>query len=141
MPNFEDSYVVRLRKLAGSRKLILAGPRAAATDDQGRLLLIRRSDNHEWAMPAGTMELEESVYGALQREVKEETGLDVLSATLFAIYSDPRFGGVDGWGNHFRHLILAFRVDEWASTLLTVTDETVDARFFHMDALPDLADH
>ena len=92
-------------------------------------------------MPAGTMELEESVYGALQREVKEETGLDVLSATLFAIYSDPRFGGVDGWGNHFQHLVLAFRVDEWASTLLTATDETVDARFFHMDALPDLADH
>ena len=92
MPNFEDSYVGRLRKLAGSRKLILPGPRVAITDDQGRLLLIRRSDNHEWAMPVGTMELEESVYGALQREVKEETGLDVLSATLFAIYSDPRFG-------------------------------------------------
>ena len=95
MPNFEDSYVGRLRKLAGNRKFISPGPRAAITDDQGRLLLISRSDNHEWGKPAGKMELEESVYGALQREVKEETGLDVLSATLFAISSEPRVGGMD----------------------------------------------
>ena len=125
MPNFEDSYVGRLRKLAGSRKLILPGPRAAITDDQGRLLLIRRSDNHEWAMPAGTMELEESVYGALQREVKEETGLDVRIDRLINIYS---------YTGHTPVIVV------YAATMtggsLACDDEGLEAKFFVPEAIP-----
>ncbi len=75
------------------------------------------------------MELEQSVYDCLVREVKEETGLDVISTTLFAIYSEARFVTKDMWGNYSQPLILAFRVDEWSGTLSTETDETVDARF------------
>ena len=83
------------------------------------------------------MELEQSVYDCLAREVKEETGLDVISATLFAIYSEARFVRKDMWGNYSQPLILAFRVDEWGGTLSTKTDETVDARFVHAGQVPE----
>jgi len=50
---------------------------AVVTDDQDRIVLIRRRDNDLWALPGGGMELGESIVDTAVREVKEETGLDV----------------------------------------------------------------
>jgi len=83
--SYEESYLGRLRKWIGKEKVIITAVRAVVFDDDGRLLLIRRRDNGRWAMPAGAMELDESVYGCLVREVFEESGLVVKVATLFAI--------------------------------------------------------
>ena len=56
---------------------IVPAARAVIFDDQDRILLIRRGDNHLWALPAGTMEPGESVTDCMAREVWEETGLTV----------------------------------------------------------------
>jgi len=53
---------------------------AVVHDAAGRLLLIRRA--HEpgrglWSLPGGRVEAGESAAEAVQREVREETGLDV----------------------------------------------------------------
>jgi len=89
-------------------------------------------------MPAGAMELDESIYDCVVREVKEETGLDVESATLIAIYSSPAWqAGPDRFGNEHQVVEYLFRVDEWSGTLETETDESVNAAFFPLDALPD----
>ena len=50
---------------------------AVVTDDQARILLIRRRDNDLWALPGGGMELGESIVETAVREVKEETGLNI----------------------------------------------------------------
>ena len=39
-------------------------------------LLIRRSDNQNWAVPGGAIDLGESMVQAAVRETKEETGID-----------------------------------------------------------------
>ena len=137
MLSFEESYVGQLRKLVGNRMLLTPGPRAILRDSEGRTLFIRRSDDGRWAWPAGMMELDETVYDALCREVKEETGLDVLSATLIAIYSGPRFTWVNEYGSEHQGLVFQFRVDKWAGSLVTETDETIDAGFFSEDELPE----
>ena len=137
MPSYEESYLGQLRKLVGTRKLVVPAASAVVQDDSGRVLLIRRRDNLEWAAPAGGMELDESIYDTLVREVKGESGLDVISATLFAIYSESRFARTDAFGNHLQRLIFRFRVDEWSGTLVTKTEEPVDARFFDIDQVPD----
>src|SRR5581483_5594364 len=89
--SFEESYQGQLRKLVGSRTLISPGARAIIRDEQGYILLIRRSDNSTWGMPAGSLELHESILDCLKREVWEETGLQVLQATPIALYTEPRF--------------------------------------------------
>ena len=140
MQTYEESYVGQIRRLAGKRKLIMTGARGVVRDPQGRILLIRRRDNGRWAMPAGSQELGESILDCLKREVKEETGLDVLSATPIAIYSNLSI--VTAYGDPYQLLLVEFLVDEWSGSLVTETDETVDACFFHIDAPPkELADH
>lgn len=58
--------------------------------DEGRVLMIQRSDNGRWALPGGGQELGESVRDAAIRETQEETGLDIDVTGVVGIYSDPR---------------------------------------------------
>lgn len=59
-------------------------------DDQGRMLMIHRTDNKYWSIPGGGMEPGESVREAAKREVKEETGIDCEITGLVGIYSNPQ---------------------------------------------------
>ncbi|MDP6063687.1 MAG: NUDIX domain-containing protein [SAR202 cluster bacterium] len=147
-PGWEASYLGQLRAAVGNRMLITPGASAVIQDDNGQILLIQRSDNLEWAIPGGSMELGYSVYDTLVREVREETGLEVISATLFAIYSEPRFVFTNAFGGEHQPVHFAFRVDKWKGSLITDTDESADARFFppnhvperYQEALSDLRD-
>ncbi|MEU8804783.1 NUDIX domain-containing protein [Spirillospora sp. NPDC048819] len=59
-------------------------------NDKGEILMIRRTDNDNWALPGGAIDLGESVTQAAIRETKEETGIDVEITGIVGIYSDPR---------------------------------------------------
>jgi ADP-ribose pyrophosphatase YjhB (NUDIX family) len=59
------------------------------TDDRGRILLIRRTDNGNWALPGGAMDLGETIVQAAEREVQEETGLACRVTGLVGIYTNP----------------------------------------------------
>ena len=134
---YAESYNGRLRKLVGKMKLIAISARGVIRDEQGRFLFVRRKDNGLWVMPAGSIELGESIVGCVKREVMEETGLAVLNPVLFAIYSDPRYSFTTAYGDPYQGFSMNFLVEQWEGELLTETDETNDARFFAVDELPD----
>ncbi|MEU4622958.1 NUDIX domain-containing protein [Actinoplanes sp. NPDC023801] len=119
--------------------LLTMGARAVLRDPDGRVLLIRRADNGRWALPAGTMELRQTLRECAIREVYEETGLTAHSVTPFALHSGEHLH-TNVFGATYQHVSLAVRVDSWSGDLLRVTDETVDAGFFAPEAMPaDLA--
>ncbi|MGI9098563.1 MAG: NUDIX hydrolase [Solirubrobacteraceae bacterium] len=62
----------------------------AVSDEDGRLLLMRRTDNDNWALPGGAMDFGETMSQAAVRETKEETGIDCEITRLVGIYTDPR---------------------------------------------------
>ena len=70
---------------------------AAAFDDEGRLLVIRRADDGRWSMPGGWMSPSEAPREAVAREVFEETGLVVEPVVLVDVFSRPAHSG---WGPH-----------------------------------------
>ncbi|NUR01234.1 MAG: NUDIX domain-containing protein [Streptomyces sp.] len=55
-----------------------------------RILMIRRSDNGNWAVPGGAMDLGESIVDTAVRETLEETGIRCEVTGLVGIYTDPR---------------------------------------------------
>ncbi|MFI7618272.1 NUDIX hydrolase [Nonomuraea terrae] len=60
------------------------------TNEAGDLLLIRRTDNGNWALPGGAIDLGESIPQAAIRETLEETGITCEITGLVGTYSDPR---------------------------------------------------
>ncbi|SHT15788.1 Putative MutT/NUDIX-like protein [Mycobacteroides abscessus subsp. abscessus] len=62
---------------------------AIVTDEQGRILLVKRRDNTLWALPGGGHDIGESIEQTAIREVKEETGLDVDVTGLVGVYTNP----------------------------------------------------
>jgi 8-oxo-dGTP diphosphatase len=61
---------------------------AAILDDAGRMLAARRRDNAHWEPPGGVLDLQETIYEGLVREVREETGLVVEPIGLSGVYKN-----------------------------------------------------
>ena len=68
---------------------IVPSVNVAVTNAAGEVLLIRRSDNGNWALPGGAVDLGESLTQAAIRETREETGVDCEITGLSGIYTDP----------------------------------------------------
>jgi 8-oxo-dGTP diphosphatase len=65
-----------------------------AFDHQGRLLLIRRVNDPgsgQWSLPGGRVEPGETDEQAVIRELREETGLDVIPGTLVGTVTRGRY--------------------------------------------------
>ena len=59
-------------------------------NDAGDILMIRRTDNDNWAIPGGAIDLGESVGQAAVRETIEESGIECEITGIVGIYSDPK---------------------------------------------------
>lgn len=68
--------------------VILVPDGADGTD--GVVLIERNNPPHGWALPGGFVDVGETCEQAAVREMKEETGLDVILTGLLGVYSDPK---------------------------------------------------
>ena len=80
-------------------------------EDVGRILLQNRVKNdwHGYALPGGHVEPAESIVDAVIREMKEETGLTVLSPRLVGVKQFPIESG--------RYLVFLFKATRWTGEL------------------------
>lgn len=70
---------------------------SVATDAEGRILLCKRAiepARGRWTLPAGYMELGETVEQGARREAREEALADLALDQVLAIYSVPRISQV-----------------------------------------------
>jgi 8-oxo-dGTP pyrophosphatase MutT (NUDIX family) len=102
------------------------------------VLLQRRSDDGEWDFVGGKLDEEETILGALHREVREETGLEVVDPSLFGIYSDPTRIIEYPDGTVCRLLSIVFRARAGGGEP-RASEESVELRFVGREELRDLA--
>ena len=84
-------YVAEMRRLVGSRPLLLAAAGVIVQARDGTVLLHRRTDDGFWAVPGGALDLGESLEDAARRELLEETGLVAGDLRLLDVYSGAQF--------------------------------------------------
>jgi len=111
---------------------------AVVTDDAGRILLQRRVDSGNWALPGGGMEINESLADSVVREVKEETGLDVEVTGLVGTYTDPRHIIAYTDGEVRRQFNICYTAHVVGGQL-AISDESTELRFIdpaELDSLP-----
>ncbi|OLB77089.1 MAG: NUDIX hydrolase [Actinobacteria bacterium 13_2_20CM_2_71_6] len=119
---------------------LVAAASAVVTDEQGRIVLHRRTDNRLWALPGGTMELGESLADTVIREVREETGLDVEPRYVIGVYSDPQhvFAYDDGEVRQEYSVCVACRLTGGS---LAVSDESTEFATFAREQIENLPMH
>ncbi|MFD2170879.1 NUDIX domain-containing protein [Tumebacillus lipolyticus] len=138
--SWAESYVGQLREKVGHIQLIVPSIRAILRNERGEILFIDRRGENSWGMPAGSIELNESITDCLKREVFEETGLIVEHATPISLYSGAEHVQTNHFGDAYQMFEFVFLVEQWSGEIVTETDETTDAKFFPPDQLPPIDD-
>jgi ADP-ribose pyrophosphatase YjhB (NUDIX family) len=106
-------------------------------DDEGKVLLIRRTDNQLWALPGGAMEFGENIVETAAREVEEETGLETKVTGLVGIYTDPHHLVEFSDGEVRQQFSICFMADLIGGET-TTSDESSEVQFIapaELDAL------
>ncbi len=107
----------------------------AAVFRKGQILLIKREDNGLWALPGGATEVGETWAESVERELREETGVQGTATELLGVF-DARL-----WGSRARQHVYAsiwlVEIDEHQTPI--AGPETTGVGFFAEDALPDLS--
>jgi ADP-ribose pyrophosphatase YjhB (NUDIX family) len=113
---------------------------AVVVDGQGRILMQRRADSGNWALPGGGMEMTESLTDSVIREVKEETGYEVEVTGLVGTYTDPRhiIAYSDGEVRRQFNICYTARI---IGGQPAVSDESTEIRFVDQGGLDELPMH
>ncbi|MCP2336220.1 NUDIX hydrolase [Actinomadura rupiterrae] len=131
-------YVSELRRLVGTRPLLLPGTSVVLVDEGWRLLLLDRADGAGWCLPGGLMEPGESFEETGRREVREETGVEIGEMTLLDVFSGAEYYYRFPHGDEIYNVTAAY-LARVRSDIDLVLDprEARAARFYDIDDVPD----
>jgi 8-oxo-dGTP pyrophosphatase MutT (NUDIX family) len=112
-----------------------------AVDSDGRVLLQRRRDTGQWAIPMGKQEIGETVTQCAERETREETGVTVKVTGLLGIFSDPGHVVLYHSNGETRQEYEIIFLGEPVSGKPAANDEASDAGWYMRAELPGLDIH
>ena len=129
--------VIHGERIGKEGKIRLGSSAVIFDETRKKVLLTKRTDNGLWCVPGGQVEPGESVAEACEREVLEETGLQVRVVRLAGVYSNPNQLVVYPDGNKVQIVVLNFEA-EITGGILGLSNETTEAGFFTLEEMESL---
>ena len=130
-------YISEMRKLVGHRPILQCGASTIIVGKDGRVLLQKRADNGLWGYHGGSVELDEDVRAAAERELFEETGLIARSMELLGVFSGPDMHFVYPNGDEVSIVDVVYICRDFEGSLTPQESEVLELRFFSEDDLTD----
>ena len=129
-------YIPWIRSKLGNRKIFMVAATTVVQDENGRILLQRRTDFDVWALPGGALELDEDIESCARRELREETGLQVGDLRLIGVYSHPKYDVTYPNGDQIQQFNVCFAA-RWTDGSLQANEaESRELKFFAREEIP-----
>ncbi len=132
-------YFKNLRDKIGNDLLLIPSVAAVVTDDEGKILLQEKSSGEAWSLPAGSIEPGESPEEAIIREVREETGLNVLVEKVLGVYGGIGFRYTYPNNHQVEYTVVLYRCRVINASGTPLDSETVSLGYFSEHDMPPLA--
>ncbi|MHB1054320.1 MAG: NUDIX hydrolase [Thermoleophilia bacterium] len=102
---------------------------------EGKILLVQERRDEKWCMPGGWADVGDIPSAMVAREVWEESGFEVEARKVLAVLDANRGGRPLEFFHAYKIIFLC----EITGGEARPSDETMDARFFSFDELPELS--
>lgn len=132
----DKNYVVKIRDHIPNDKIMLVSCCAVIANDEGKILLQKRSDNLLWGLPGGLKELDETLIECAKREVFEETNLTIEITDFIGVYINPEMS----WFQTDKAEVIGFGFEaKVIGGELKVNDsESLEFGYFDLSNLPQI---
>ena len=103
-----------------------------------KVLLQKRSDNGQWALHGGGMELGETYLDTLKREIKEELNIEPINPKLMGIFSGEKMYHVYGKSQDEVFVLShAFICNDFKGEINYTDGEVTNLEWFDINQLPE----
>lgn len=130
-------YIKELRKLTGSRPLILNSSAAIIKNKKEELLFVFRKDTNNWGLCGGYMEVGETFEETIRREIKEELHAAAPSLTLYGVFSGKEFYHKYPNGDQVYSVIALYEIEISDGDLEPDHKEISKFEYFPKNSLPE----
>ncbi|MCR4690889.1 MAG: NUDIX hydrolase [Lachnospiraceae bacterium] len=131
------NYIMDLRKKIGHETVMTVGCGILIENEKGQLLLQKRSDNGQWCIPGGALEVGETYEEAACREIREEVGIEAQDLSLYGLYSGDdrliRYPNEDV----VYSLAVIFYTTSYTGSISNEDSEVLEHRFFSKEEIPE----
>lgn len=125
-----------LRARIGHDLVLLPAVAAVVERDDGKVLILKRSDTREWSLPSGICEPGEHPSKTIAREVLEETGLRARPERILAVFGGPQVRYPNGDESVYATILFWCRV--LGGELECRDGEALELRFVEVADVPPL---
>jgi 8-oxo-dGTP pyrophosphatase MutT (NUDIX family) len=129
-------FIRTIRAAAGHQLLWLPGVTAIVFDDEGRVLLGRRTDTRKWSVIGGIPDPGEQPAACAVREVFEETAVECVVERVVLVQALAPVTYENG--DNCQYMDITFRCRAVGGVARVNDDESLEVGWFTVDALPEL---
>ncbi|MGN8229697.1 NUDIX hydrolase [Paenibacillus polymyxa] len=126
-------YISELRKLVGTRPIILTGVTVIVLNEENNILLQRRTDTGDWGVIGGALELAETFEEAAKRELYEEAGLNSDELRFMNVLSGSDMYYKYPHGDEVYNAIVVFEAQKVSGVPTINDDEGLELKYFSLN--------